>query len=199
MKTVVMMLVSALFGGILLAMVMTIGGHMNRSVELQGSLSAAVEETVFHMMEEGGYTEETAIAECIESMAEAADSDSALEVEVHGIDCDKGVLSVRMREVYDHPNGEKGEKEWERTVIYDQLERPVEPSYEVCFYRSRDDMAGSIGCYKRFTVQKGCRVPSPAAPSDPGRTFAGWRDGNDYIADFSIPVTENRAYYADWT
>ena len=31
-----------------------------------------------------------------------------------------------------------------------------------------------------------------------GVVFAGWHDWNDYAADFSLPIEENRDYYAAW-
>ncbi len=38
----------------------------------------------------------------------------------------------------------------------------------------------------------------PEEPGSAAEGFLGWKDVNDYIADFSLPVEQERVYYAQW-
>ena len=49
-----------------------------------------------------------------------------------------------------------------------------------------------------YTVEEGQCLQPPAEPGGNGVVFAGWHDWNDYAADFSQPIEENRDYYAAW-
>lgn len=201
MKNVVMMLVSGMLGILSLAIVMAICGKMNRSVEVQSNLSSAVEMSVEQMasMEGTGFFDANeAVVECIESMAAAMDTDSEMTVKVYQADAGKGVLAVRVVEQFLHPNGKAGTTEWQRIAIYNRREEDETVSYRVRFYKSREEMLGEGNCYKAYVVQEGEHILSPAEPVVQGAVFAGWKDVNDYMADFSEPVEEDRCYYAEW-
>ena len=47
-------------------------------------------------------------------------------------------------------------------------------------------------------MEEGQCLQPPADPGGNGVVFAGWHDWNDYAADFSQPIAENRDYYAAW-
>lgn len=201
MKNVVMMLVSGMLGILSLALAMTICGRMNRSVEVQSNLSSAVEMSVEQMAsadEARNYDENEAVVECIESMAAAMDTDSDVTVKVYQADAGKGVLAIKVVEEFLHPNGEAGTTEWQRIAIYNRRKEAETACYQIRFYRNREEMLGEGTCYKTYTVQEGEQILSPAGPTVQGAAFAGWRDVNDYIADFSQPVEEDRCYYAEW-
>ena len=200
MKNVSLLIVTVMIGVITMAIVMTAGGYMNRRVELQSSLSAAMEQTVGQtagevpdIVEEWGM-----IAESIEVMAVNADTDGAWEVFVYGVDAGKGMLAMKVQERFFHPNGMETSTAWERTVINDRQKKEETECYEVRFYRSKADMLGDQNCYKAYTVQEGQVLFAPVEPVIPGARFAGWLDCQDYVADFSQPVEESRSYYADW-
>lgn len=201
MKNVIMMLVSEIIGVLILAIVMTVCGKMNRSVEVQSNLSSAMEMTVERMAKKEGtfqYTGETAVAECVECMAAAMDTDSDALLHVYQADAGKGILAMKLTEMFDHPNGMTGETEWERVAIYNKTEEPERRCYEVRFYKSKKDMLEEENCYKLYTIQEGAYVTAPMAPAEQGAVFIGWKDGNDYMADFSQSIEQNRSYYAGW-
>lgn len=64
--------------------------------------------------------------------------------------------------------------------------------------QNREGMLGEGSCYKVYTVEEGQCLQPPAEPGGNGVVFAGWHDWNDYAADFSLPIEENRDYYAAW-
>ncbi len=200
MKNGVMLLLSGVIGILMLAIVMTICGNMNRSVELQGNLSTAMESTMKNYPEYNvARSDEELLAECIEGMAVAVDSDMEITVEVYQADAQKKILSLRTVGKYMHPNGMEGETEWERTVIYEKKGEIEEmETCEVSFYRNKEELLREGTCYKKYYVAKGECITAPIEPQISGSVFAGWKDSNDYMADFSQPVLQNLCYYAAW-
>lgn len=201
MKNMVMMFVSGMLGILFLAIVMTICGRMNRSIEVQSNLSSAVEMSVEQMVsvdESEGFDANEAVVECIESVAAAMDTDSEMTVKVYEADAEKGVLAIKAIEQFLHPNGKTGTTEWQRIAIYNRRKETGAECCEVRFYKSREEMLGGGKCYKTYVVGEGEYLLSPAEPMAQGASFAGWKDVNDYFADFSQPVEEDRCYYAEW-
>lgn len=199
MKNAVIVFVSGVFGILTLLLVMTIGGRMNRSVELQSQLSNALEMTVERMMQsEIPYEAGEAAAECVEYMATVMDTDAELTVEVYEEDAKKGELALRMMEEFHQPGGKMGMVEAKRMVIYNCVPEPVDANYKVCFYESREKMQSKESCYKSYVVRAGAHMAQPVPPVAEDSQFVGWKDVNDYIADFSLPVEQDRIYYAEW-
>ena len=200
MKNGVMLLVSGAIGILVFAMVMTICGHMDRSTELQENLSTAAEGALQGAVHGNAIKNDHALlAECIGRMAVALDADTDMVIDVFGIDSKKGILALRMSGAYIHPNGMKGSTEWERVVIREEgAEKEAMKVCEVSFYMSKEAMSGEKECYKKYYVPKGGKVTMPVEPQKAGMVFAGWRDVNDYIADFSQPVDQRISYYAAW-
>ncbi len=200
MKNGVMLLVSGAIGILVFAMVMTICGHMDRSTELQENLSTAAEGALQGAVHGNAIKNDHALlAECIGRMAVALDADTDMVIDVFGIDSKKGILALRMSGAYIHPNGMKGSTEWQRVVIREEgAEKEAMKVCEVSFYMSKEAMSGEKECYKKYYVPKGGKVTMPVEPQKDGMVFAGWRDVNDYIADFSQPVDQRISYYAAW-
>ncbi|MDD6057032.1 MAG: hypothetical protein PUB98_02035 [Clostridiales bacterium] len=200
MKNAIMMLFSISLGIFSLAIAMTVLGRMNRSVELQSNLSNIVENTLGQMRkeEEGLKSEKAAAAFCIAELAGAMETKSELAVDILKTDVEKGVFSVCAIENFENPNGSEGRVKWERTAIWNKREEKQAVCYEVCFYRSKEEMLLGTDCYKRYVKGEGERLPEPTKPMREGFSFIGWRDINDYMADFSQPIEQNLVYYAEW-
>lgn len=200
MKIVVRGILLTCIGAAVMLIIMTLTGRMNRSMELKSNLPSAVEETVENLAVEQKYnignTNEY-LADFVENLSRILDSDCDLRVEILSTDEEKGLLSVRVTEEFLHPNGKPGTVECERTVILNKLYKPEPKKYTVKFYASKTDI-GAGECYKTCQVQEGDVLTTPAAPQMEGKTFIGWKDSNDYIADFSAPVIQDLVYYADW-
>lgn len=200
MRNAVLIILGVIVGAFTLMSVMTIGGRRERSMELEDNLPSVVEETVEAMFTEKNYSisdRNEFIADLIENLAYVLDSESEITVEITGIDVDKGLLSVRVRVEYEHPNGDLCRIVCERTVILDQLDETEPETYTVSFYVNREDIV-SGRTYKCYQVLAGDTLTAPVAPASEEGTFAGWLDVNDYVADFSQPVTQDLIYYAAW-
>lgn len=193
MKNAVMVIISAMLGTVILAVVMTMYGRMNRSMEQQGALSSCAEETVENLAVSGRYeigdTDEY-VADFVEALSVQMETDSDITVGVMKMDHEKGVLSVGLLDTFLHPNGFAGTVKSDRTVISDKKEEPEPQEYHVRFF------VGNV-CYKAYTVYEGDTVTIPESPKLEGGTFVGWKDANDYLADFTQPVTQNMDYFAE--
>lgn len=200
MKSFVMMMISAILGGITLMIAMTIDGRSNRSMELQGNLPSAVEETVEIMAVDQKYSINNPneyLADFIENLSVLLDSNSGIKVEILNTDKEKGLLSIRVTEEFEHPNGKAGTVECERTVILNKVARANQEIYTVKFFLKKDDIVNGKP-YKVCRVCNGDAVSIPVEPTSTDGTFAGWLDPNDYAADFTVPVTGDITYYAAW-
>lgn len=188
MKNAVMLLVSALLGVLTLTIVMTVGGRTNRSMEIKSNLPSAVEETVENLAEKN-YTindRNAYIADMLEGLAKTLDTDSDIRIEVLNVNKEKAMMSIRVTEVFKHPNGREGTTECERTVILNKVEEPEPESYKVRFY------VGDV-LYKSCAVLEGELISAPVTPQG----ASGWKDANGYLADFSQPVTQELTYFAE--
>lgn len=199
MRNTIMIFISAILGAITIAIVMTILGRMNRSVELQSNLSTIAEKAVEHWPEERSpKTDEEMTALCGERLAVMSDTDGGKVLKVMKADMDKGVLAIQVMERFKHPSGKNGKTQWERIVIRNKEAEQARENCEVRFYMSKEEMAEEAKCYKVYTVQKGEQILAPAIPGMENVKFACWKDINDYMADFSQPVEQNLVYYAQW-
>lgn len=202
MKNVVTMIVNISLGALLLLILASIAGRMNRSMEIESNLSSVVEETVENMsvtLKYGVENSKEVCADFTENFIERLDGKvTDMKVEVKKVDLEKGLLAVKVTEKFQHPNGKTGTISDSRVVILNQLEVPEQKELEVKFYLSKEDMAAGKNCYKYYHLYEGDKVQMPIAPEKQGAVFDGWKDASDYIADFSVPVQENISYYAAW-
>ena len=201
MKNAVMIFVSVIVGILTLAVIMTILGRMNRSTELKSSLSTVMEKTVTHMMTENCQQTDTGgevVAESMEMLSVATDADSGITLQVMKADLKKGILAVRVQEEFRQLNGSTGVEEWDRTILWDRCEIQEPEYFSVRFYRTKEEMNRGGNCYKKFLIRGGDRIRMPEEPGSAAEGFLGWKDVNDYIADSSLPVEQERVYYAQW-
>lgn len=201
MKNAVTILSGMFLGAIILAIVITVSGRMNRSVEAESNLPAAVEGGMLHMMsgegEEMRLVQETA-AESMERLAMQLDTVSDVTAEIMKADAGKGVLAMRLTEEFRYPNGTYGKVSSERTAILNGTPEQEAARYEARFYRTKEEMLCEAQCYKIYKVYEGERLNEPAQPAAEDAAFLGWRDANDYMADFTQPIEQDVVYYAEW-
>ena len=124
MRSMAMNIVNILLACITLLIVMSVYGRINHSMELKSNLSSIVEETVEHMTVNPKYnignTNEF-LADFVEMLSVALDTESDITVEIFQCDKEKGILSVNVIASYQHPNGKTGSVACERTVILNKL------------------------------------------------------------------------------
>ena len=122
MKNIVTIISCTLIGAITLAIVMSVSGRMNRSMEVKSNLPSAVEETVENLsLKKYSIADiEEYLADFTATLSDFIDTDSELTVSVAGADIERGILSVKVTETFVHPNGRTGTVSCERTVLLEQ-------------------------------------------------------------------------------
>lgn len=194
MKNAILIVICAFPGVITLIIIMALYGRVNRSMELKSNFSSAMEKTVENAMSGQDYkirNEEEFVAEFMETLVYTIDAKSEMQVDIFQCDKEKGILSSAGTIFYEHPNGEAGSIESQRTVIYNRTkeEIPVE-TYTVEFYIDGE-------CYKTFDVCKNSVIIPPKQPEMEGRNFKGWINVDGTEIDFNRPITENIRCYAN--
>lgn len=198
MKHMILLMLSGMAGVLCCVVVLVFGGSMYRSEEAAGSLSNVVEQEAGQMAVQSEQDVWEIGAVCMEQIALALTSDSDVTLEIMKADAGKGVLSMRLSEHFIHPNGATDTVASERTAIVSGEVSEEETRWEVKFYKNREDMENDAEIYKTYQIGDGCRLQSPAEPQDGEMEFVVWKDINDYIADFSVPIERDQVYYAQW-
>lgn len=107
MKNIVLVITSAIIGVLTLAIVMTVGGRENRSMEINSNLPAAVEQTVANLVERK-YTIDDRneyLADFMEDLSAGLDTESDIKVEITNVDLEKRMMGIKVTETFYHPNG----------------------------------------------------------------------------------------------
>ena len=200
MKNTVIMICSCIFGAIALLLIMTMGGKINRKMEIQNDLPIVVEDTVDNLLLTKTYSIEGRnefLADLVSELSYLLDNDSDINVAVLKADTEKGILSVQVTVRYMQPNGTDNEATCEKTVV---LNKTTADEVEMCavyFYLTQED-AASGRPYKVCKLVKGDCVEEPAEPGADAGTFVAWTDANGYLADFTQPVQTDTNFYAEF-
>lgn len=185
-------------------MVITLNGRRQRVEENAETLSSAIETTVQNLLQEGAYSvenDEEFIADFIQALCVQMNSDTDIDVSILRADAKKGLLSVEVKAIYQHPNGREGAEACCRTILFDTKEVIPAETYTVTYYYNRDgDEEKDI--YKQYTVLEGEDLPVPKAPDPLSGTgaFEKWKNREDG-ADAVLPdrkVTADLEFYAQF-
>lgn len=183
-------------------MIITLNGRRQRVEENAETLSSAIETTVQNLLQEGTYSvenDEEFIADFIQALCVQMNSDTEIEANILRADAQKGLLSVEVKAIYQHPNGREGVEACYRTILFDTKEAIPAETYTVTYYYGRDgDEEKDI--YKQYTVLEGEELPVPKAPEPLSGTgsFEKWKnraDDTDAVLS-NRKVTENLEFYA---
>ena len=193
MRNAVVMMTSISLGLVVMMIVMTINGRINRTMEITSNLSSAAEEVLENMMLDSKYTIQNTnafIADFVETLSMTIDADSDISVDILQCDKERGILSVRVTLFYDHPNGNQGTTSCEKHVILNKIPQVELKSCRVLFYVEEE-------LYKEYVLTEGSVLQVPVVPSVSSGTFYGWIDGTGASIDFSQPVLQDMVCYAN--
>ena len=200
MKNLALGFAYTVLGILTIVIVMSLAIRENRISELQ-LLSSAVEETVENIMLHTDYEiadKDEFVADLVQNLSVAMDTDSKLIVDIMGEDIQKGILSVRVTEKFSYPNGKEGSVSYDRTVLFDVPKEDEKLLYKIAFYLSKEDMQNEQNCYKSYEICPGDALPAPKNPQTDGKGFKEWKCSDGTTADFSVPVSGDMKYYAAW-
>lgn len=184
MKQVVYGIVTALMVVLTLGIVMTVVGRMDRQSDMDNALSVAVEDAVESAMNQKTYTifdNREFIADFTQGLLVQLSNDSDVEIYVARVDCDKGIMSIRVVENFTHPNGKRGKNQCSTTVVFEHVPTKAE-LVEITFMLDKEKV------YKRYGLVKGNRIIVPRDPTLQDKKFEGWTvDGTDGVVnDFGL-------------
>lgn len=123
MKNVVYGVVILLIGIITTITIITITGAMNREIEIEDALQLAVKKSVEACTTKRGYqldNNEQFVADMIAELSNEVENDSDLQIDVMGVDKDKGIMSIRVTEYYNTPTGTRKSARCEATAYVDR-------------------------------------------------------------------------------
>lgn len=175
---------------IVLAATMLLSGRASRANEVDRALDTAIEQTVDELQEENTYTlenKEEFLADFVEGLLIKIESDSEIEVQVAGIDVEKGLLSVRVIEHFKHPNGNPGTVEAERTVVLENYSFEQKDTITITYKVGNMD-------YKVYTLTSGSNLPVPAEPEG----FRCWKNEDGQVVEINnITANQDMVFYAE--
>ncbi|MCX4319908.1 MAG: hypothetical protein OSJ44_09230 [Lachnospiraceae bacterium] len=149
----------------------TVQGRAVRSDEAETSLGEAIESTAAALFASDEnytiYDNEKFVADFLKELSLQLGSDSVLTVDVLKADYELGMLSIKVTEEYDHPNGKRGTAEAYKTVIYDNKSIEDAKIANVCFYRTKEEMEGGGEPFKTSQALSGDTVFAPEGPEHP--------------------------------
>lgn len=123
MRNFIMIMISMILGLLTLGMTFSISGRANRSAELHSNLSSADEQTLQLLLEGDGriISREELLAYFVQQLVIEEDAESDLKVEIAYLDIQKGLLSTRVGQIFEYPNGKEGSVYYDRTTILEQV------------------------------------------------------------------------------
>lgn len=192
MRNTVLMITSAILGMLMLLIVSTIYGRMDRIMELESNVSSIVEETVENMVLDPSYKNQNVdvfLTELEQMISTAIDTPSDIRIDVLQCDTVKGILSVRVTLFYTYPNGNLGTVSCEKHAILNQLIEEEKENFRVIFYVGSD-------IYKEYVIAEETIINSPVPPIMTEGAFGGWVDEGGKTVDFSQPVRQDIICYA---
>ena len=194
MKNIIYGVVTLLIGVVVTLTIVTITGTMNREIELEDALQIAVKKSVEACTSRKGYdldNNNQFVADLLVELSNEIENDADLEVEVMGVDKDKGVLSIRVTEYYTTATGTRKQAKCEATAYMDKGRNENSITGSIITFLDSD---GSYLGEQR--VEDGKPVKATTTPAKAGYTFDGWLNttSNQYVGT-NLGVANGNATY----
>ena len=175
-------------------MVLTVEGRVDREHTLREAVTLAVDATMKETWEKGQENVDEAkwqkqFCARLKKQLEGMKTSGDIQVEIYGVDIEKGLLSVRVTETFLHPNGKKGTCSVTQTAVIDQ--KKEKENCTVSFFAD-----GKL--WQAYEVTEGSSFLLPDTPVKQGQTFVGWSmmEKEWKEADFPKDVVMTQNYYA---
>ena len=198
MKNVIFGSVIVLMGIVITFTILTITGTMNREIEIEDALQIAVKKSVENCTSRKGYdldNNNQFVADLLVELSNEIENNADLEVEIMGVDKDKGVLSVRVTEYYTTVTGTKKQAKCEATAYMDKGRNENSITGSIITFLDSD---GSYLGEQR--VEDGKPVKATITPAKTGYTFNGWLNttSNQYVGTTLGVANGNATYKATY-
>lgn len=198
MKNIIYGVVTLLVGVVVTLTIVTITGTMNREIEIEDALQIAVKKSVENCTTRKGYdldNNNQFVADLLVELSNEVENDADLEVEVMGVDKDKGVLSIRVTEYYTAATGTRKQAKCEATAYMDKGRNENTVTGSVITFLDSD------GSYLgEQSAEDGKPVKATITPTRAGVTFNGWLNTttNQYVGTNLGLASGNTTYKATY-
>lgn len=213
MKTAIVSCVLAFLIIISSLILLTIYEQNTRQNELEDSLSVAIEQSLENLKTKQNYSianTDEFIADFVQNLIVAIESDSDIKIEILNVDFEKGLLDVNVVETFVQPNGSKNTVSCRKTVILEEYMGMSAQYFMVKFLTPQEVPGGEFIEFKTYSISSGSLMIIPStSPLQEGYSFVGWSqtkpdESNDFSpetisiddVDGKLEVTENLVFYA---
>lgn len=193
MKHVIYGVISIVLIVLTVVSLVAVAGRHTRENEMRVALRQAVEESADQVLMQGKYDVDSAeelVADFTSLLVERLrikDRNLSLQVDIAGVDSEKGLLSVHVAETYTHPNGRKGLAETEATILLEQEEKKPLHRVDFCIPEELVALASEADIaipseYKTYLLEEGELLQAPSNPPDfGGKHFVAWSNEDGAI------------------
>ena len=122
MKNIIYGVVMAAIGVLIVLVLLTINGKMTRQAEIDDSLASAVENSLDNCLNKKNYTIENDkefVADFNQELLTQIENDADIEINITKVDANKGIIGIKVIEVFNNPNSKESKQEYETTAILD--------------------------------------------------------------------------------
>lgn len=184
-----------IFGGVagalvimILLVVVTMSEKEMRQRELEQALGISVEDAVETTLSKKNYeisNNQEFLADFTQNLLVQLSNESEVLIEVAKLDYEKGLMSLRVTQVFQYPNKKEGKVSCETTAVFEQVEQEKELMQIV--YELEEGVV-----YKIFQIQKDEKLLIPSIePVMQGKQFVGWQN----VKTKELLETEEKVHY----
>ena len=151
---------------IIILIIMTITGRMQRNTEVNSTISEAVEQSVNAVMNNKAYTiddKDEFVADVLQNLLNTYENDADITIKIATADKEKGLLGIKVIETFKKPNHGITEDSYEKVVL---LEATKEQSTYTVMFFTED---GSI--FQKASMNGGETVILPTMKPE---GYTGW-------------------------
>jgi len=151
----------AAIGVLIVLVLLTINGKMTRQAEIDDSLASAVENSLDNCLNKKNYTIENDkefVADFNQELLTQIENDADIEINITKVDANKGIIGIKVIEVFNNPNSKESKQEYETTAILDAWKYY---GYFIVTFKDKDD---SIISQNR--VRGDTKVIAPTMPNN---------------------------------
>lgn len=119
---------------IIILIIMTVTGRMQRNTEVNSTISEAVEQSVNAVMNNKAYTiddKDEFVADVLQNLLNTYENDADITIKIATADKEKGLLGIKVIETFEKPNHGITEDSYEKIVLLETDEG--ESTYNITF------------------------------------------------------------------
>ena len=121
---------------------MTINGRMTRQNEIYSTLTNSVDSAIENVANSKNYTIDSKnefVTEVLQNLLVACEDDSDYDIKLYSTDEEKGLITLKITQTYQNPNGGTGKNEVTKTVLLDTSGADMNEDYASLRFFDKDN------------------------------------------------------------